>query len=105
MTGKRPTDPMFEEGLTIVNFVERNFQDHILHVIDAALKEEWKPFTQRNSVSEREGNQCLCSLLEVALSCTREYPSERMNMRQAAAKVRETQASYMRGKSQSIFPK
>jgi hypothetical protein len=42
MTGKRPTDSMFENELNIVNLAERNFPDQILHIIDADLQEECK---------------------------------------------------------------
>jgi len=104
LTAKRPTDPTFENELNIVSFVEGNFPDQILQVIDTGLQDEFKPFSQ-NSITERDVNQCLCSLVEVALSCTRQYPSERMNMRQAAAKLREVQASYVRGKPKNVSSK
>ncbi|TVU29239.1 hypothetical protein EJB05_20797, partial [Eragrostis curvula] len=37
LIGKRPTEAMFEDELTIVSFVERNFPDQMLHIIDAHL--------------------------------------------------------------------
>ncbi|CAL4968242.1 unnamed protein product [Urochloa decumbens] len=105
LTGKRPTDPMFENGLNIVSFLEANFRDQIFQVIDATLQEECKPFSS-NSTTEREVyHQCLSSSVEVALSCTRQYPTERANMRQAAAKLREIQASYVVGKSKKVLTK
>lgn len=88
LTSKRPTDPIFENGLNIVNFVQVSFPDEILQVVDAALLEEPEPFTQSNTAKETKFHQCLCCLLEVALSCTRQHPSERISMRQAAARVR-----------------
>ena len=42
ITGKRPTDSMFEGELSIANFVERNFPDQVLRIIDAHLQEECK---------------------------------------------------------------
>ncbi|XP_062217775.1 probable LRR receptor-like serine/threonine-protein kinase At3g47570 [Phragmites australis] len=44
--GKRPTDSMFEDELTMVSFVERNFPDKLLHIIDVHLREECKGFIQ-----------------------------------------------------------
>ncbi|WVZ74623.1 hypothetical protein U9M48_022784, partial [Paspalum notatum var. saurae] len=79
LTRKRPTDPMFENGLNIVKFVEDVFP-------------------------EREIYQGFCSLVEVALSCTRQQPRDRINMRQAAARVRDIQESYVRGKPKNILP-
>ncbi|KAK1618124.1 hypothetical protein QYE76_023641 [Lolium multiflorum] len=40
LIGKRPTDPMFENEISLVNFVERNFPDHILRIVDARLQRE-----------------------------------------------------------------
>lgn len=105
LTGKRPTDDSFENGLNIVSFVQGSFPDEILKVADAALQEECEPFTQSNTVTESEFLRCLCSLLEVALSCTRQHPSERISMRQAAARVRAIQASYVKGKDIHFSPK
>jgi len=102
LTRKRPTDPLFENGLNIVNFVEGGFPDRILQVIDDALQDECKPITQSSTIAEREVYQCLCSLLEVALSCTRQYPSDRINMRQAATRVGEILASCVKRKPKNI---
>uniref|UniRef100_A0A0E0E8Y2 Receptor kinase-like protein Xa21 n=1 Tax=Oryza meridionalis TaxID=40149 RepID=A0A0E0E8Y2_9ORYZ len=46
LTGKRPTDPMFENELNIVNFVEKNFPEQIPQIIEARLQEECKGFNQ-----------------------------------------------------------
>ncbi|KAI4974273.1 hypothetical protein ZWY2020_047553 [Hordeum vulgare] len=52
LIGKRPTDPMFENELNMVNFVERNYPDQILHIIDARLDGECKDYMQTNTVTE-----------------------------------------------------
>ncbi|CAM0942615.1 unnamed protein product [Alopecurus aequalis] len=94
LTGKRPTDPTFENGLNIVNFVEGSFPEQILQVTDASLLEEH----QSNKIAESDFSRCLRSLLEVALSCTRQDPNERMNTREAAARVRAIKAPHEEGK-------
>lgn len=40
LTGKRPTDHMFRNELTIVRFVETNFPDHTLNFLDSRLLDE-----------------------------------------------------------------
>ncbi|XP_066336505.1 receptor kinase-like protein Xa21 [Miscanthus floridulus] len=94
LTGKRPTDPMFENGLSIINFVERSFPDQILQVIDASLQDECKP-------ASTIAHQCLLSLVEVALSCTRQFPSERMTMREAANRISSIKASHVKGRDRT----
>ena len=94
LTGKRPTDLIFEDGLDIVNFVGGKFPDQILDVIDVHLKEEFKEFSEAGMASEDPVFKSLVSLLQVALSCTRQFPSERANMRETASKIQAIKASY-----------
>lgn len=103
MTGKRPTDPMFKDGLDIINFVDINFPHQLSHVIDHRLLEECKDdLAQGMMVSENVVHQCLVSLLEVAMSCTRALPSERMNMKQTATKMHAIKTSYLGWKDKKV---
>lgn len=92
--GKRPTDPVFDNGLSIVNFVERNFPNKIAQVIDVNLQEECRGFIEATEVEENEVYQCLLFLLQVAISCTRRCPRERMNMRKVANRLHAIKISY-----------
>ncbi|KAJ1255951.1 hypothetical protein BS78_K127700 [Paspalum vaginatum] len=105
VTGRRPTDPMFKDGVSIANFVESNFPHEIFHVVDAHLKEECNNFSEAKKASENRIHQCLVSVLQVALSCTNLIPSERMNMKEIASRMHAIQTSYMpKGKHTSIIP-
>ncbi|CAO2046587.1 unnamed protein product [Urochloa humidicola] len=99
MTGKRPTDPMFMDGLDLFNFVECNFPHQIYHVIDPQLEEECKVLTQTKMVPENVVHQCLASLLKVALSCAHPVPSERANMKEAASKIQDIKTFHLGWKS------
>lgn len=95
-TGRRPTDSIFQNEVNIINFVEKNFPDQIFDVIDIFLQEECKSYTTPGKmVTENAVYQCLLSLLEIALSCTREIRTERMNMREAAKRLHGINASYL----------
>jgi hypothetical protein len=87
LTGKRPTDPMFTNGVNIVNFVERSLPDQIFSLVDASVLEECETFPQTNTIIESPVSRCLLSLLQLALSCTRQLPRERATMREAANKI------------------
>ncbi|XP_052135585.1 probable LRR receptor-like serine/threonine-protein kinase At3g47570 isoform X2 [Oryza glaberrima] len=100
--GKRPTDPVFKDGLEIVNFVESNFPHKIFDVVDADLVEDCKEFSQAIEVTTEVENvvdHCLISLLELALCCARPSPSERPNMKQVASKMHAIETSYLAWKS------
>lgn len=96
-TGKRPTNPMFKDGLDIVNFVEGNFPHQIYHAIDVRLKDD-KDFAQAKMVPENVVHQCLVSLLQIALSCAHRLPIERPSMKEVASKMHAVNASYLGGK-------
>ncbi|CAN6252319.1 unnamed protein product [Urochloa humidicola] len=93
--GKRPTDSMFEGGLSITSFVERNFPDEVLHIIDPHLQEECKGFTKETVATETDVHRCMLSLLQVALGCTRPFPRERMNMREVAINLNAIRKTYV----------
>ncbi|XBJ26713.1 hypothetical protein VPH35_004079 [Triticum aestivum] len=95
LIGKRPTDCMFQDGLSIVNFVERNFPDQIVRIIDVHLQEECCGYIHG---ADEIGNivyQCVLSLTQLALSCTCVLPKERMIMREVAIKLHAIRVSYV----------
>jgi hypothetical protein len=96
LTGRRPTDHVFVDELNIVKFVERSFPDKILDVIDGSLRDDFKS-AQINMVTQSETYRCLFSLLQVALSCTREIPCERTTMEEVASRIGSIKTTYARG--------
>jgi hypothetical protein len=95
LTGKRPTDSMFQNELSIVSFAERHFPDQILQIVDVHLQEECEGYIQATAEIGNVVTQCLLSLVQVALSCTSMIPKERTNMREVAIKLRAIRTSYV----------
>ncbi|KAE8807772.1 putative LRR receptor-like serine/threonine-protein kinase [Hordeum vulgare] len=89
LTGKRPTDDMFRNELTIVRFVETNFPDHTLNFLDSRLVNECNGGIDQIAAGTENPPifQSLLSLLRVALQCTRQSPTERLNMREVATQL------------------
>uniref|UniRef100_A0A803LP17 non-specific serine/threonine protein kinase n=1 Tax=Chenopodium quinoa TaxID=63459 RepID=A0A803LP17_CHEQI len=82
-TGKRPTDDMFNDGLSLRHFVEAALPDKVSEILDNALLEE---------IAVEENNStmilnALISVLRTALSCSTELPRERLNMSDVATKL------------------
>jgi serine/threonine protein kinase len=101
MTGKRPTDPMFKDGVNIVDFVISEFPHDIVRIVDANL-EECKNISQAKKVSENPVQECLVSVLQLALSCTHPVPSERMNMKEIASKIHAINKTYVGQKAHEL---
>jgi hypothetical protein len=86
---------MFQNEVSIVNFAERHFPDLILQIIDVHLQEECEGYIHARAEIENVVTQCLLSLVQVALSCTRFLPEERTNMREVVIKLRGIRTSYV----------
>ena len=74
-TGKRPTDAMFHEGLTLRDFVEKNLPHRVVHVADPKL------LRGEGMNEEGENNEsmirCLVSVFKLGLLCSEESEKDR----------------------------
>ncbi|KAI3801315.1 hypothetical protein L1987_29419 [Smallanthus sonchifolius] len=69
MTGKKPVDPMFEEGLTLHSYARNALDDDsVLHILDPVLLNE--------DVDEKS----LISLVKIGVQCSFESPQNRMDI-------------------------
>jgi len=93
---KRPTDHMFKDGLNISKFVEINFPDRILQIVDPHLLVEEPDLSQEISVPMKEKSQdCIPSVLKIGLYCANPSPNERMEMQEVAARLHRRKESYL----------
>lgn len=79
-TGKRPTDEMFMEDLSLHSFVEKAIPDGITEVTDPKLLEESVLYG-----GKMEEN--LINVFKIGILCSKEVPRERMDMKEAVAKL------------------
>ncbi|KAJ0564458.1 putative protein kinase RLK-Pelle-LRR-XII-1 family [Helianthus annuus] len=87
MTGKRPTDQMFQEGLNLHGYVKMAMPDHFMAVIEPALlhalEEEMDAANTNRGYSEDEKwkrlDDCMISLGRIGLACSVESPKERID--------------------------
>ncbi|KAL7614126.1 hypothetical protein Lser_V15G08909 [Lactuca serriola] len=91
MTGKRPTDNIFNEGLTLHKFAYMALPDHVTDVIDDDLLyflQEDATATQYTSAHAKKIEECLASIIKLGVSCSVDSPPQRMNIKNV---VRELQ--------------
>jgi len=95
---RRPTDDMFKDGLNIVKFVETNFPESILRIIDPDLLEDEHDVSEVTSVGMKQNSlECILSVLKVGLCCANPSPNERMDMQGVAARLHGIKEAYLRG--------
>jgi len=92
-TGKRPTNDMFKEGLSLYSFVEAALPERVTEILDDSLLreivgDETITFDTKQAVlNSKMVLEALISVLEIALGCSAELPQQRPDMKCVAAKL------------------
>ncbi|CAI9273684.1 unnamed protein product [Lactuca saligna] len=81
MTGKRPTDNIFIEGLTLHRFAYMALPDHVTDVLDDDLLN----FLQEDAIPTiaadvKKIEECMASTVKLGVSCSVDSPAQRMNI-------------------------
>ncbi|XP_042755727.1 receptor kinase-like protein Xa21 [Lactuca sativa] len=80
MTGKRPTDNIFNEGLSLHKFAYMALPDHVTDVIDDDLLK----FLQEDAIpmiaDVKKIEECMALTVKLGVSCSVDSPTQRMNI-------------------------
>ncbi|XP_058098804.1 putative receptor-like protein kinase At3g47110 [Magnolia sinica] len=90
-TGKRPTDDMFKDGLSLDRFVKMALPDRVMEIVDPRLLlEEVQDLnnSKQRRIARIKMQECLASVTKIGIACSVESPNERMRMRDIAAEMR-----------------
>ncbi|KAJ1396839.1 Serine/threonine-protein kinase, active site [Sesbania bispinosa] len=83
LTGRRPTDEMFEDGHNLHNFVKISISNDLLHIVDPTILHnglKWATDSGDLGIIHPNVEKSLLSLFSIALACSVESPKERMSM-------------------------
>ena len=75
MTGKRPTDDMFSDGLSLHKFAYMALPDHVIDVIDDDAIE-----LQSTEANANKMEECLVAIIKIGVSCSVDSPPQRMKI-------------------------
>ncbi|KAL3720801.1 hypothetical protein ACJRO7_005587 [Eucalyptus globulus] len=90
-TGKKPTDEMFMEDLSLHSYVNRAIPEGVAKIVDSRLLEE--VFHHRDihrattSRQQSKAQESLTSILKIGTSCSAEQPGERLDMKEVVVKL------------------
>jgi hypothetical protein len=76
ITGKRPTDVIFQEGLTLHDWVKR----HYPHDVGEVVAQSWLTDAATAVADERLMADVMVELIDLGLECTQHSPSARPTM-------------------------
>jgi serine/threonine protein kinase len=96
-TGKRPTDDMFKDGLSIHKFIAMALPEHVMDIVNSPMpfeegEEDADDETNNDDIEEGAINEevdrhfnarnkvkdCLVSVLQIGLLCSATSPQERL---------------------------
>ncbi|XP_076895984.1 putative receptor-like protein kinase At3g47110 [Bidens hawaiensis] len=79
MTGKKPTNDIFNEGLNIHKFASMALQDRVTNVINVSILNVYKE--QNKEANAKKIEECLASTINTGVSCSMESPQQRMDIK------------------------
>ncbi|CAM8907189.1 unnamed protein product [Rhodiola kirilowii] len=97
ITGKRPTNDMFNNEMSLRTFCERALPDHVHEIVDECLVYELREATATQRNPEEFKNQwytLLKSLVEVGLSCSMDFSRDRMDIQSAIKCLKKIKEKY-----------
>ncbi|XP_021287639.1 putative receptor-like protein kinase At3g47110 [Herrania umbratica] len=87
-TRKKPTDEMFMEKTSLKCWVEESLPYAVVHVVDTNLL--------NNGKSESlAANECVLSILQLALKCSTEVPEKRIDMKEVVARLKKIKVTFL----------
>lgn len=90
-TGRRPTDEMFKEDLTLHNFAKAASPDQAAEIVDSFLLEGTIDMDMRMNSTSQRFQDCLFSIIRVGVNCSAEIPQERMKINDVVAELHSIQ--------------
>ncbi|KAG8094593.1 hypothetical protein GUJ93_ZPchr0012g22004 [Zizania palustris] len=107
LTGKRPTDEMFKDGLSIHKFVEKSFPQKICDIIDPSIIPNNEDDNAESNL-DRENHailgfwSCTMQLLKLGLSCSIETPRDRPTAQDVYSEVTTIKEAFSALRSREI---
>ncbi|CAK9135772.1 unnamed protein product [Ilex paraguariensis] len=87
MTGRRPTDGMFQDGINLHNFVRMAIPDNAIEILDQVLLndneedvEAAENMTRKCQNRANKIKECLVSVVRIGVACSVESPQERIKI-------------------------
>ncbi|KAK4401286.1 putative receptor-like protein kinase [Sesamum angolense] len=84
-TGKSPTDDVFTNGLTIHSFAKMAIPERVMEIVDPKLV-----YDKTTDFSLHQIEECLISVFQIGISCSMEFPGERMDISRIISQLYST---------------
>ncbi|KAK9672288.1 hypothetical protein RND81_12G089600 [Saponaria officinalis] len=113
MTGKRPTNHMFQEDYNLHSYTEAAFPDNVLQIVDPTLivydgeiSEEEEEFDDIRAIQQAIAQrrvECIVSMTSVGIACSKHLPQDRMTISEAIRKLQAARDHLCNGRRNRKF--
>nr|XP_019708318.1 receptor kinase-like protein Xa21 [Elaeis guineensis] len=92
LTGRKPTNNIFKDGLNLHKFVNMAFPERVMEIVDPRIlqdeSEEVDGNIRNDNFNGMQLRRCITSLIRIGLLCSKESPNERPRMQDVTIKIR-----------------
>nr|GMD87339.1 probable LRR receptor-like serine/threonine-protein kinase At3g47570 [Ipomoea batatas] len=96
-TSKSPTSDIFNNGLTLHNYVRMSMPEQVIEIVDPKLFNEEANATPRSLVLQNQIIECLASIFKIGIACSMELPRDRMSIGNAVKELHSIKDTLVRG--------
>nr|GMD90095.1 probable LRR receptor-like serine/threonine-protein kinase At3g47570 [Ipomoea batatas] len=96
-TNKSPTSDIFNNGLTLHNYVRMSMPEQVIEIVDPKLFNEEANATHRSLVLQNQIIECLASIFKIGIACSMELPRDRMSIGNAVKELHSIKDTLVRG--------
>ncbi|CAL4976858.1 unnamed protein product [Urochloa decumbens] len=93
-TGRSPTDDMLRDGLTLHYFAAASHPDKVMEIADSNVWLHDVVNTRNDTRHMTKIKECLSSVIQLGVLCSKQLPIERPSMNDAAAEMRAIRDAY-----------
>ncbi|CAN6203370.1 unnamed protein product [Urochloa humidicola] len=94
-TGRSPADDMFRDGMSLNNFAEASLPDNVMEIADSTIWLHDKVKTRNDMRHMTRIKECLSSVIQVGVLCSKRLPIERLSTSDAAADMHAIRDAYI----------
>ena len=99
LTGKRPSDDMFANNMSLHQFAKMALPERVMEIIDHRLLTEESEIIRHGEDYDKIRSvmqESLISLVKIGVSCSRESPKERMEMKDVVIEMQKVRDFYLK---------
>nr|XP_043637035.1 probable LRR receptor-like serine/threonine-protein kinase At3g47570 [Erigeron canadensis] len=100
-TRKRPTHEMFNNGLSLRDFVKMAIPDHVLEITDPVLLETRQEENERTR-AYRSIKESLTTIYQIGITCSMETPRDRIDMNNVFNQLESVKKTFVGGRRNLI---